>query len=62
MEPDVIELTAYDTREQAIAAQDDLAATLAAMGNTDRFGVFVRYRSRRGWTVFLRDRSPTEEE
>lgn len=53
---DVREVAAYDTREEALAAQDDLAATLAAMGQTDRFGVFVRYVSRRGWAVLLRDR------
>lgn len=46
----------FDTREDALAAQDDLAATLEGMGQTDRFGVCVRYQPRRGWTVLLRDR------
>lgn len=46
----------FDTREEAVAAQNDLAATLEGMGQTDRFGVFVRYQPRRGWTVLLRDR------
>lgn len=46
----------FDTKDLADAARDDLAATLTGMGTTDRFGVFVRYVPKRGWTVFLRDR------
>lgn len=54
---DVRHVQSFDTKEEADAARDDLAAALTGMGTTDRFGVFVSYVNKRGWTVFLRDRA-----
>lgn len=49
---------AFDTKEEAQVAADRMAGTLEGLGQTDRYGVAVRYTVRVGWTVLLKDRRP----